>query len=160
MKPGGFTLVELMVTLVLLGMLVAVVAPMGGGWSKNAHRLMTQNALNEAVGRARGAALRNAMAATGDDPVAAVCVKDQEIYVLEGVTGTAPSCTTNAGNESWRQKINAGVSITQGGADYQCSCFNNHGLLTLSSCNTCSTSSTFVIATGAGANDTDTFVLD
>ena len=160
MNSRGFTLVEAMVTLAIMALVIAVTVPLTGGWVASANRLDAQGALTEAFGHARGAAIRNAMAASADSPVAKICLESGELKVLRGTAVSAADCASGAGKLVWQKNVNADVDITQDGSPYQCSCFNNRGLLTTVDCSGCGTEFTFTIATGTADDEKETIVID
>tara|TARA_Y100001001_G_scaffold164725_1_gene198339 strand:+ start:4791 stop:5273 length:483 start_codon:yes stop_codon:yes gene_type:complete len=159
-KQAGFTLVELMIILTIMAIVAVVSVPLTSGWVDSAERLEAQGALTEAFGHARGAAIRNAMGAAGQDAVARVCLANGALRVLRGTSTAAADCATGAGVTVWQKNIDADVQITQDGTAYQCSCFDNRGLLTAAACGSCGTSFTFTLATGTADDEKETIVID
>jgi len=157
MKRRGFTLVELMITIAVLMLVTVFVAPMTGGWSASARRLTVQGSLIEAFGHARGAAIRNAAAESGNTPVATVCLNNSVLTVIKG---SASGCGTTAAEKIWQSKVSSGVQITQNDSPYQCTCFDNKAQLTTATCTSCGTDFTFTIATGTANDEKETVVID
>lgn len=146
MKKQGFTLIEVLIVIAIFALIVLVAAPLSGSWVRDANLLETEGQLTQAVGRAKAAALRNKVAATGDNPVSAVCLSNNNVLtVREGTAaGIAPHCTTPAGDQLWQTQVNTNVTVKANGAALSCMCFTNKGLLTAQgNCAGCSTSTSF-----------------
>ena len=105
MNSRGFTLVEAMVTLAIMALVIAVTVPLTGGWVASANRLDAQGALTEAFGHARGAAIRNAMAASADSPVAKICLESGELKVLQGTAVSAAAGGDHGGSEAAHSRV-------------------------------------------------------
>lgn len=139
----GFSLIEIMIVIAVIALVVLVAAPLTGNWVSDAKRIEAEAQLTQAVGRAKAAALRNHMAATGESPVTAICLSDSNLLtVLEGTAGAAPSCASAGGTKLWQAQLHKGISVKVDSNDFSCVCFNNKGLLTTSgSCSACATTS-------------------
>jgi type IV pilus assembly protein PilA len=152
MKQRGFTLIEVMIVLAIFSLIVIVAAPLSGSWVREANMTESEGQLTQAVGRAKAAALRNKMGATGNAPASAVCLSNTKLLtVREGTSaGVAPHCTTPTGDQLWQAQVNASITVQANSAALSCMCFTNKGTLTNDgNCATCSTSTTFTIsATG------------
>ena len=152
MKKYGFTIIEVLVVLAIVALIAVVATPLSRDWMRDANRLETEAQLTQAIGRAKAASLRNKMAATGDSPVTAVCRSDTNlITVREGVSGTAPNCSTSGGTQIWQAQISTNVTIKVNGSALNCLCFSNKGLTTSSTpCSACATSTIFTLDAGTG----------
>lgn len=148
---SGFTLIEVMIVVAIIALVVLVAAPLSGHWVTDANRLEAEGQLNQAVGRAKAAALRNYMGATGNTAVTAICLSnDNVLTVLEGTPGTpavSPNCSSATGTQLWRAKLHANIGVQANAADFSCICFDNRAVPT-SSCNTCTTSMEFSLTAG------------
>lgn len=154
-KQCGFTLIQVMVTITLMGVISMMASPLSGAIMADARVTETEGALNKAIGKAKALALRNAFGATGDSAAVGVCkTGGNELLVLQSVAGVPANCNTMAGEVAWRVQVNAQVTVkvnTPGGyADFSCICFSNKGLITGGSCsdNSCAMSTVFEVNSG------------
>lgn len=152
MKNRGFTLIEVLIVIAIFALIILVAAPLTGFWVRDANLLEAEAQMTQAVGRAKAAALRNYMAAKGDDPVTVICLSDTNLLtVREGTAGVPPSCgTTPAGTQLWRAQLSTNVTVQANSADFSCVCFTNKALLTNggATCSACSTSTQFSLSAG------------
>jgi|SRR5690606_565123 len=146
MKKTGFTLIEILIVIAIFALIILVAAPLTGSWVSDANRLEAEAQLTQAIGRAKAAALRNHRAATGDNPVTAVCLSgNNELTIREGTDAAAPNCDPAAGTELWQVQINKNVTVQ----NFSCLCFTNKGLLTNDgACSSCSTTTEFSLTAG------------
>ncbi|GGY17647.1 hypothetical protein GCM10011289_21430 [Paludibacterium paludis] len=79
----GATLMELMVTLVILAALLVTLAPLTGQWLGRGQQRASRCALVNAIDMTRGLALRNLPAAT-DTPPAVLCLSPTALNVYRG----------------------------------------------------------------------------
>jgi len=153
MKIRGFTLIEVLIVIAILGLLILVAAPLSGGWVRSANVLETEAQLTQAFGKAKAAALRNNRAATGDSPASAVCLTNNVLTVREGTSTAAPSCgATPTGTQLWQIQVSEHVTVKLGsatGANFSCLCLNNKGQPTTNACTGCATSINFHLSAGS-----------
>lgn len=150
MKIRGFTLIEVLIVIAIFALIILVAAPLSGYWVRDANRLEVEGQLTQATGRAKAAALRNYMAATGESPVTVICLSATNLLtVREGTAGVAPDCDPVTGTQLWQTQLSQNVTVQSGGANFSCLCFNNKGALTSNStCNVCSTSNELTLTAG------------
>jgi prepilin-type N-terminal cleavage/methylation domain-containing protein len=141
MRNSGFTLIEVLIVIAIFAMIILVGAPLTGAWVTDASRLETEGQLTQAMGRAKAAALRNYMAATGDTPVTAICLADDNILtVLEGAPGTpSPDCNSATGTQLWRAKLHPSIAVKLNSEEFSCVYFDNKGTPIKDCANTIST---------------------
>lgn len=149
MRMRGFTLIEVMIVIAIFSLIILVAAPLSGGWVRDADLLTTESQLTEAVGRAKAASLRNASAATGENPAAVVCRSNTNLLtVIEGTSAVAPSCTPT-GTQVWQAQMNSKVTVQVNSTAFNCLCFNNKGAVTTTApCNACAASTSFSLDAG------------
>lgn len=150
MKIKGFTLIEVLIVIAIVALIVLVAVPLSGSWIRDANMLDAEGQLTQAVGRAKAAALRNKMAATGSNPVSAICLTAGNLLtVREGTAANvAPSCAaTPAGDQLWQTQINEHVSVKRDATNaLTCLCFDSKGIVTTAgSCNSCATNASFLL---------------
>ena len=124
----GFTLVELMVTLTVLGILIAAAAPSFGAWVRNARVRTVSQALQDGVRLAQSEAIRRnrqvVFALTDDIPgnasAAAANGKNWAVHALPLTTSGDPVVFVQGGVLA---DVAANVAITGPGAI----CFNSAG---------------------------------
>ena len=144
---GAFTLVELMVVIAIMSILTVITIPAGYYWVENSRITNVKGNLTEAVGRAKGAAIRNERAVFGGDPVAIICISEtSHLIILEGTAAAAPACEDSVGTQIWTAELDAKVTVSNSGSEVTCLCFNNSGLLTTIVCAGCLTQPTVELA--------------
>lgn len=155
----GYTLIEVLIVIGIFAATVLTVAPLTGAWLREAQMVETEGELTQAIGRAKAIALRNEMAAIGNNPAAAICINRPAapalptITVREGANGVSPSCeAVPAGVQAWQTPLRREVAITANNIDVNCICFDNRGLLTTAGgCGACSVNTVFTLAAGGGS---------
>lgn len=148
----GFTLVELMVTLVILVLLLMTAVPLTQSWINSASVMETKTLLQQAYGRTRGLALANPAGISDGSASAYLCVLNSKIYVQPI---SAATCGTGS---VWSGDIKASASITvgtTGTTNFICMGLSNLGLpvaLTLAG-GACTTNKTLKVTKGSEQND-------
>jgi type IV fimbrial biogenesis protein FimT len=95
-RAAGFTLVELMVTLALVGILLGLAAPQFGLWTRNAQVRTVADSLDSGVRLAQSEAVRR---------------NRQVVFFLTGTAGCADSLTASASGSYWAVRT---VALTSG----------------------------------------------
>ncbi|PUA29126.1 MAG: hypothetical protein B0W54_00500 [Cellvibrio sp. 79] len=155
MKQHGLTLVEMMIVVVILGILAAAASPLTTRWVDNAKLNEGAAALDEAIGRAKAAAMRNTARINSSDQAASrLCFSAEKIKLVVPANATDPlTCDLTP---VWSVTLSDRVKIKVDDANWQCSCFNNRGLITNPKpavCDTCSSSLMFTFTTGDHSED-------
>lgn len=134
----GFTLIELMIVVSLIGALMVVGSSLTTGWVASAQINNASAAMKNAVYQARIAALRNAGNKNTDQPAASVCIEDGVIKVVAiSNIMTTVVCETAYNKATQKLSIAKGASITQGGTALSCMTFGPTGLaLPFAGCST------------------------
>nr|WP_274597982.1 prepilin-type N-terminal cleavage/methylation domain-containing protein [Pseudomonas fluorescens] len=146
----GFTLIELMVTVTILGILCAMAAPFTGQWVDKNHVSQASSQLSEAYGRAKAAALRNRQAVLQGNAASLVCIDTAKLSIHEGMEGVASAkCTTTA---TWTAAIPKNVSIRDATGPVSCIAFDNRGLQIKPDDSACSDQTLLTLSRGS-AND-------
>lgn len=112
-QTSGFTLVELMITVALIGLLATIAAPYTVQWFQDAQVRQAANLLESAYGRARATAQRNPEGATESDPAAVLKLTNSAVLVC---SGAAASCNAGSSHLLWQAAITDGVTLTVNGS--------------------------------------------
>lgn len=148
---AGFTLIQVMMTVTLMGIIGSMAAPLTGAILSEADITKTEGVLNQAIGKAKSIALRNEAGALSDVTAAAICISDTKVLTVEkGASGTPPKCDHTDGSVVWSAQIgtksNVQSDIAGTYTDVSCMCFNNKALLAGNACgSTCITATIFKI---------------
>lgn len=160
---SGFTLIEMLVTITLVGILIAVGLPLTSAWVDNAKITETESALQNAISVAKTQALRNPNGVDSQaNPVAAICrvtANGEQSMAVMLVKNTATGLQDPCGAEStklWETKLKKGVAVTYNDASNNAQplsylMFNSRGALVATNCpGTCPTTPDFKVAAGHG----------
>lgn len=142
MRNRGFTLVELMITVTIFGILLAIGAPFTRSWSDSAYQREAAGVLKQGLSRAKATALRNPEGARDDVAAAALCRSGQTLKLYK--LATAVDCSSSA-TPLWAGQLPGSVGVKAGGVDITCVAFNSRGL-PVAGGNACTTSSIDVTA--------------
>ncbi|BCL76545.1 hypothetical protein JHS3_22810 [Jeongeupia sp. HS-3] len=121
----GFTLIELMITIAILALLLAVGVPFTQRWGQSARVQQVDSTLKQGFAHAKAVALRNPSGATTGN-AAVLRLVDNELLVCEG----AVTCTTT--NAVWRGSKPTSTTISLTGLATGLG-FSNQGMATVSS---------------------------
>jgi prepilin-type N-terminal cleavage/methylation domain-containing protein len=139
MRSKGVTLVEMLIVLLIIGFLAIAASPFTSGWVKDARVAEGASALEEAIGRAKAAAMRNTARVTGDNPASLLCLSSTKTKINLIVPATSAQVLTCDLTPAWSANLSDVVTIKVENLDWICSCFNNKGLIIKpTACNTCS----------------------
>lgn len=103
----GFTLIEVMLVVLIIGLLATMAGPFTTAWTASANLHKAQSALDQTIRHARAAALRNQHKAHGDEPAARLLFDPQshEFRACKTLTGNCDSVW-------WRAAISERVNVT------------------------------------------------
>lgn len=122
----GFTLIEAMIVVTLIGMLAVVGVPYTASWFHEADVQKTANVLQSAYGRAKSVALRNPHSVTGDTPAAGLASAGNSVLVCSG-DPSAAACAVGGANLVWQSELPAGITLTINSVAMSSHRFNNTG---------------------------------
>ena len=160
------TLIELMIVVLLIGILAVATTPFTASWFDNSRLTETIGIVEQAVGKARSAALRNPSARSGNQPVSMICNDNTNhvMHIVEYSLATA-TLSCDAASKSWNTKLATRVVIKAVAADassanWSCTCFTNKGLIPLPAPAACSACSTTLKLTISSGNDNETITFN
>jgi len=127
MRSRGFTLIELMITIALFGLLLFVGVPLTQSWTNSSYQRDAAGLLKQGISRAKATALRNQGAVQDTAPAAVLCHSGQNLKLFRLNAGQSIDCTTT-NTPVWTSTIPAAAGIKVGGIDMTCVAFSNRGL--------------------------------
>ncbi len=146
---SGFTLVEMMIVILIVGVLAGISTPLGVHWINNAKISFVSGELSHGIGKAMGSALRNPASAGTDQPASALCISNTSLLqVVERTSTTAPACSPVSGKIIWEASLDDKVSITSNSTAVSCMCFTPRTLLTTTNCSSCLTENRVNVSIG------------
>lgn len=142
-KQHGVTLIELLITIALLGLLATKVVPLGQAWMANTNISNAEKLLVEALGKARNEALQNPEGVIGATTAAATLKFNSSTKEISVENAKATPVVI------WKAKIPATASISFSGATGCATTvpFNNNG-------QNISTCTDYTITANGGTNAT------
>lgn len=146
-RQSGFTLVELMVTIVIIGILAVVGVSFSNSWTDEAAITDAKSQLSRAFGQAKAVSMRNPTGATSDSAVAAsVSLSGGVLLVCEGPANGAGCVAGGAAvvsQSTWPNGVTANIAQIS---------INNRGQV-LSNGNPINTGLTFTLSKGGVTDD-------
>ncbi len=82
MRSRGFTLIELMITIALFGLLLFVGVPLTQSWTNSSYQRDAAGLLKQGISRAKATALRNQGAVQDTAPAAVLCHSGQNLKLF------------------------------------------------------------------------------
>lgn len=155
-RQQGVTLIELMVVVLLLGLLALASSSLTSHWGYEAKVTETLGLMEQAVGQARSAALRNPAAIRGDNPASMLCSDGSRVrLVLPTVAVNNLSCSGTAPAEPWSGTLPGGIAVKESNSAWACTCFSSKGLPFRSGsvCGSCSATLDFEISSTGNSGD-------
>lgn len=146
----GFTLIELMITIAVFALLLAIGAPMTKAWSDSAYQREAAGLLQQGLSRARASALRNEGGVLNPAAAAVLCRSGPTLTLLQLDKGQSIDCTSTLG-KLWSATLPASATVQSAGSDMACVAFDNRGLPI--SGTACATSTLQVLAGNESALD-------
>ena len=150
----GFSLIEVMIVLLLIGIILVKGIPFTSDWVNGAKVTDAESALIEAVGLAKAKALRNGPGIINGGAVAAVCMGSSIVKVVEAANDSTPAACSNSSPVVWQSKMPMVVTVGVAGAAFACLCVDAKAqYIAVGTCAACSTQATFTLVAG-GVNET------
>lgn len=146
----GFTLIELMITIAVFALLLAIGAPLTRAWSDSAHQREAASLLQQGLSRAKATALRNVGGVLNPEPAAVLCHSGQTLMLFQLDKGQSVDCTAVKGS-LWSAVLPGSASLQSQGSEMSCVAFDNRGLPVSGS--SCATTTLQVLAGNESALD-------
>lgn len=154
----GFSVIELMIVLLLLGMALAKGIPFTVEWVYSARVTEAESALIEGVGFAKAKALRNSNGVIEGRAVTAMCYDNGQFSIYEGDDNAKPAACDATLDRPWMQSIASTVDIKVAGNAFACVCFDAKAQITQNgNCALCASSTAFDIALGGTSTNVEVY---
>lgn len=151
MKPArGFSLIELMITLVVLGVLLAVGVPLTRAWSDSAYQREAAGLLQQGISRAKATAQRNEGGVQNTAPAAVLCLTQQSLKLFKLDKGQSIDCNATSAI-LWTAVLPSSATVQLQSGSFTCVAFDNRGLVAEGTA--CSTTTLQVMAGNESAFD-------
>ncbi|UVE17290.1 prepilin-type N-terminal cleavage/methylation domain-containing protein [Pseudomonas sp. LS44] len=145
-RQAGFSLIELMITIALIGLLAMLAGPFTISWSNSAQVRDAEGVLSQGIARAKAHALRNRYGVIDAQPVAALCLDpNRRLSLHEAASADSPASCSSA--QIWSAQLPAQVSVQTAGATFSCLAFDSKAMVLASG--GCSTNQSFALAAGS-----------
>ena len=145
----GFSIIELLIVILLMGLTLVKGIPFTMDWVNSARVTETESALVEAVGFAKAKALRNSQGIISGGAVTAVCYSNGGLRVVEAADDTSPAQCGGGSTQIWTLTLAGNVDIVVQDNDFACLCVDAKAQFTQSGgCNACSSNTTFALTAG------------
>lgn len=133
----------MMIVVMIIGLLAVAASPFTSEWVKEARVSEGVSAMEEAIGRAKTVAMRNAAGIKGDRPASMLCISSTDRLELIVPTSAAQTLKCDLA-PVWTVQTASTVDIKVDNSTWACSCFNNKGLPTVQGdCQACTQRMTF-----------------
>lgn len=96
----GFSLIELMITVTVMGLLLFMGASLSTGWTDSAHQQQAKSLVEEGISRARSVALRNPDAVQEGAPAIGLCLNNQILSIVRQSSSNL-DCTSTSSTLLW-----------------------------------------------------------
>lgn len=158
----GFSLIELLVVLALLGFLLSLAVPFASSWSNQSKLQDAAQLLQQGIGRTKALALRNEYGIRPrlegnirvDKTVAILCLASTTPRLNIYTATMSAEAATCSGTAAWSAELPQALAITNADKNFTCLALNSRGLPI--NINNCSTKSEYTLSIG-GESETVTF---
>lgn len=125
MRMRGFSLIEMMIVIAIVGTVAAIGVPLTGAWMTSAQLREMQGSLGQGVARAKAIALRNPGGVTGTVAAAILCRSNDTLQLIGAADADGASCNDDS---QWSASLLSATTIAAGGMTFSCLAFDNRGL--------------------------------
>jgi len=127
MDGRGFTLIELMVTITIFGLLLLVGVPLTQSWTNSGYQRDAAGLLKQGISRAKAIALRNQGAVQDTAAAAVLCRSGQNLKLFSLTPGQTIDCTSTT-QVLWSTPLPSAAVIQVANVNLACVAFSNRGL--------------------------------
>ena len=144
-QEHGFSLIELMVTIAILGILATTGIALTGKWSQQTELDKAVMALNSGMALARSTALRNEGARATTEAASALCFDNNTkvLSVRTATSSTEADCTTTS---VFQYQLGSAMTIQAAGTNFACYYLNSQGMV--QSTGSCASTLSLTVANG------------
>jgi prepilin-type N-terminal cleavage/methylation domain-containing protein len=128
MKKNGFTLIELMIAMVIIGVLIMFAAPLTTNFLNTSFVSQTKQSVIEGYSIAKSYAIRNQISGDENTAMAYLVLTPTKICVQKAITAVSvlKNCVSSSDNLVWQATLKS--SLTLGNSNTQCIALDNYGI--------------------------------
>lgn len=127
-RARGYSLVELMLTLAVAGLLLVSAGQLTHGWIASARVHEALAVMSQGVSRAKAIALRNPGGVSGAAAAAILCVSGNTVRLFAATRSPQAAAHCQGSGGLWTAQLHGSAQVVVNGAALSCLAFSNRAL--------------------------------